>query len=122
MSKIGLITFTAAIALAGVSYAGEKITLVCSGSVSVQNGEEPFSPTGLGIDLDGGKVTWAGSTLPITENKGNFISFKGDEDAHNSTISGTIDRVSGGLGLVELFREGGSATYDLHCSPTKPLF
>ena len=36
MSKIGLIAFAAAIALAGVSYADEKITFTCSGTMSIR--------------------------------------------------------------------------------------
>ena len=32
------------------------------------------------IDMDGGKVTWGAYTLPITEDKGNIIVFKGDTE------------------------------------------
>jgi hypothetical protein len=128
MFKIGMLAFTTAVALAGVSYAGEQVALVCTGTGYLMDGagkshEMPISPTGLMIDVDGGKVIWADDTLPITSNKGNFISFQGDTaPPEQGSIGGTIDRVSGGLTMLEQSSGGVEASYVLHCLPAKPVF
>ena len=94
--------------------------------------QQPFAQSGLMIDMDGGKVTWGAYTLPITENKGNMIVFQGDTEErtdsappivlHYST-SGTMDRSSGSLALIEQEHTvGTSATYNLQCNPRNPVF
>src|SRR5262249_13698582 len=84
-------------------------TFICQGTMSFVNPivgtavklqQRPSAESGLAIDMDGGKVTWGAYTLPITENKGNIIVFKGNTEErtdsdppivlHYST-SGTMD-------------------------------
>ena len=84
------------------------------------------------IDMDGGKVTWGAYTLPITEDKGNIIVFKGDTEERTDSdppivlhysISGSMDRSSGSLALIEQEHTvGTSATYNLQCNPGNPVF
>jgi hypothetical protein len=78
MSKIGLIAFAAVIAVAGTSYAAEKITLVCSGTATVfssgsTSGEGPDS---FVIDLDRRTVSWGSDSYPIVGITTNSIEFK----------------------------------------------
>ena len=92
MARIGLLAFTTALTLAGASY-GEPITLTCSGMVHAvaaggRSQDTPFSPTGLTIDVEGGKVVWGADTLPITSNKGNFVTFQGRHHTKNQQPKG----------------------------------
>jgi hypothetical protein len=130
MAKIGLIAFAAAIALAGVSYAGEKITLVCSGQMSSGATPQEDGPESIAVDLDQGTLTWGSDTYPIASNEGNTIKFQsrplpkpGGEVP--PWTEGWLDRVTGQFYATY---DWGSASkpatdhYSLTCKPAKPLF
>ena len=131
MSKIGLLAFTAAaIAVAGVSYAADKITLSCSGTTTfypVLNKR----PSGVGsilIDLDNGIVlTNPGNhSVPIIKITEESIMFGGPPDGGSGEggwlVSGSIDRISGVVSMSVSGNRGPMWGEDLVCKPAKPLF
>jgi hypothetical protein len=134
----------AAIVNTGVSYAADKIFLVCSGTSTVhweKISTGPYGPASLVIDLDGGIVTWGDVSIPIVKTQGTFVEFGTKEiakalDSHSYT--GTMDRVTGGVSIMERWvRESWDSdvtqpkpwplrteefTYDLTCKRTNPVF
>ena len=124
MSKIGLLALTAAIAVAGVSYAADKIALACSGTETNGFKEWPTRPKSIIIDLERGTVTMPlteeGGVFPITEVRENYIAF-GSGDvvrSHQTEVRGIS-----GHALVSVYHGLDPAfTYDLTCKHTNPLF
>ena len=82
LSKIGLITFTMTLMLAGASYAANKIAHICSDA----NGKDDYS---LSIDLDRKLASFHMSDLPdvdsipVTRVTENYIWFQ------NKALPGT---------------------------------
>ena len=123
MSKIGLIAFAAAIALTGVSYAGEQVTLACSGTAWIK-GNSRGDATGLSvvIDLDRGVVAWSGfGDFPITKNTDNSVGFKSG-GTNGITTEGSVDRYSGHAVILSLRGNDVVSSFSLDCKPAKPLF
>ena len=121
MSKVGLLAFTAAIAFAGVSYAGEKIMLACSDLVT----DEVYS---FVIDLDRKIVsTSIGEDIPINTVTDREIWFTLNDPELTSHWRGTIDRITGKGSLTHLIFDPNrnhedEKYYRLQCKPAKPLF
>ena len=122
MSKIGLIAFAAAIALAGVSYADEKITFTCSGTMSIRpNAAKSAVNTSLVIDLDNGVVTgdigWCGSPcsfFSITQVTETRIEFEAQNE------QGIMDRTTGSLSVTdEVDGYERWTMYDATCKPAE---
>ena len=118
MPKIGLLAFTAAaIAVAGVSFAADKIMLACSDLVTLlrhrlrsQNCEYEF-----------------GEDIPITTVTDREIWFTLNDPELTSHWNGTIDRITGQGSLTHLIfdpnrNQEDEKNYLLHCKPAKPLF
>lgn len=142
LSRIGVIALSATLTLlAGVSaFAGDKVTLFCSGTMDHvfwdlkgdhdEQREQPYPGDGLTIDIDGGTVTGGSDAYPITENKGNLVTFELEvEDPRSPPVVwkhyavGTIDRISGGLSVSKrdncnFLGLNHETTFD----PAKPLF
>ena len=97
MPKIGLLAFTAAaIAVAGVSYAADKIMLACSDLVT----DEVYS---FVIDLDRKIVsTSIGEDIPITTVTDSEIWFTLNDPELTSHWNGTIDRITGQGSLTHM--------------------
>jgi len=130
----------------GVSYAANKIVLVCSGTTTIDWKDistGPYGPDTFVIDLDGGIVTWGDVAIPIVKAAGTFIEFESKEEAKaldSHSYSGTMDRVTGALYMTQHWvRESWENNdpqippelrvqrteefiYDLTCKPAKPLF
>jgi len=122
MPKIGLLAFTAAaIAVAGVSYAADKIMLACSDLVT----DEVYS---FVIDLDRKIVsTSIGEDIPITTVTDREIWFTLNDPELTSHWNGTIDRITGQGSLTHLIfdpnrNQEDEKYYLLQCKPAKPLF
>ena len=124
MCKIGLIAFATALLLSGVSYAADKITLVCSGTTSVGSSTLPMETLmTLIVDLYRGTVTssWVGFQVSsITQATESNINFEGAKPEFG-TWEGRIDRYSGSAWLSAKTR-GINSIYELTCKPAKPLF
>jgi hypothetical protein len=79
------------------------------GTIQTDSGKTNADPgEGLIIDLNQGIVTFGGKNLPISKNEGNFIHFENNFDEERSPkkengdfISGTMDRVIGGVAITE---------------------
>ena len=96
MSKIGLIAFAAVIAVAGTSYAADKIMLACSDLVT----DEVYS---FVIDLDRKIVsTSIGEDIPITTVTDREIWFTLNDPELTSHWNGTIDRITGQGSLTHM--------------------
>ena len=112
----------AALLIADVSHAAEKITLTCSGTYTIPVfplDHEDASGISIVIDLDRKVVTTSliddPSEAPITESTENQIRFS------SSLGWGSVNRYSGAANLVILV--GGQGwLYSLNCKPAKPLF
>jgi hypothetical protein len=109
--------------LTGVTgYAADKITLNCSGTVSVKGvtreGQAP-NPSFV-IDLDDGIITSSLGEFAITELTPSRISFKAK---HGDTAwYGAVDRFSGDA-IVTVQRSNEVVTdYKLGCKGAQPLF
>ena len=119
MSKIGLLAFTTAIAVAGVSYAADKIMLACSDLVT----DEVYS-----CDLDRKIVsTSIGEDIPINTVTDREIWFTLNDPELTSHWNGTIDRITGHGSLTHLIFDPNrnhedAKRYLLQCKPAKPLF
>ena len=129
MAKIGLIAFAIALLLTGASYAADKITLTCSGTIKTTDfihGESGGSPvsTSIVVDLDQGTVATANDVYSITKVTENHIDFHGKSTTGGEAY-GRIDRVSGTTGWSIRDSAGTKSLwtlFDLNCKPAKPLF
>ena len=109
---------TALSLLTGVSYAAEKITLICSDG----EGADDYS---LSIDLDRKLASFHTSNLPdaddipVTRVTENYIWFQ--NKTLSDIYSGKLDRLTGSLHFF--YRHLKLAkNYYLQCKPAKPLF
>jgi hypothetical protein len=121
MSKIGLLAFTVAIALAGVGYAADKITLNCEGTATVVSQTEP-SVGSIQIDIDNGIVLInpGDHNVPITKITEQSITFSGNSGGF--LVNGSMDRISGATSMNVSGDSGLMWVYHLMCKPAKPLF
>jgi hypothetical protein len=106
------------IALTGVSYAADKITLICS------NGKE--DDYSLSIDLDRKLASFHMSDLPdaddipITRVTDNYIWFQ-NKALSDIYSQGKLDRITGSLHFFHRHLND-AKDYYLQCKPAKPLF
>ena len=119
LSKITPIALAAALTLlGGVSYAANKITLICSDG----GGNDDYS---LSVDLDRNLASFHMSGLPdaddipVTRVTDNYIWFQ--NKASSGTYSqGKLDRLTGSLHVVHRHLNQ-AKDYYLRCKPAKPL-
>jgi hypothetical protein len=128
-----LIAFASTLLLTAPSYATEKITLACVGTVQTDSGGTNADPgESLVIDLDQGIVAFGDKNVPISKNEGNAISFENNFDEERDPkkekgewVIWTIDRVVGTAVITEhLYTHYGENDfyYDLTCKRTNPVF
>ena len=119
LSKFGPIALaTVLILLTGLSYAADKIALVCSGTLWAKGaGEGPPPTQSVVIDLDRGVVTSSlgdFSIINITENQ---IRFRG-ATTNGDTSAGNVDRYSGLVAVSTFHNKEIIANYQLNCQRT----
>jgi hypothetical protein len=137
---IALTAMVAALSMT-VQAADETLTLACQGTVTtkvflgkfVDNEPEPIS---MGLIVNFTKRTVQGTgrwgpwlfddQLPITELTEGTVVFEGFSKFLGMKVSGTMDRVTGDVGMVATTtgetKEGQAHDYALKCRPAQRMF
>jgi hypothetical protein len=126
--------------LAGLStaHAAEPtgtLTLACQGTVTIKlrRVPDPYDPDPISMGFIvnftnrtvKGTARWGpylfDDEIPITDSNQDTVVFRGFSKFLNRTINGSMDRVTGDVGMVAI-EEIGTYNYALKCKPTQRMF
>jgi hypothetical protein len=115
--------------------ADTTLTLACQGTVTIKSTgplEYEPAPVSMGLIVNFTSRTVQGSArwgpylfddqLPMTELNEGTVVFEGFSKFLGRKIYGSMDRVTGDVGMVATAKEWGTFDYSLKCTPAQRMF
>jgi hypothetical protein len=129
-----MLLLLASLSIAQAAEPRGTLTLACEGRVTIESGLSEYDPVSIsmwGVIINLTNHTVKGTShrgpylfddqLPIIEANEGTIAFRGFSNWLGMTVNGSIDRVTGDVGMLATARAQ-TFYYSLKCKPTQRMF